>query len=186
MSLSRSTAVVALLACLAATACGPQRSPSATAAAEGLPAYGPEESALFDDSLAPDVLVLEGTGPAAPDEAALAERARRAELIVPARVATVTRDSATARSQPKYQLSLRATATPLLGELADPLITLDVRTGGPSYSTIRRSEDSLMGRRVIVLARRFAAGGDAVVHWHAVADTPQARATVRRIVELSR
>ncbi|MCC6217674.1 MAG: hypothetical protein IT376_22640 [Polyangiaceae bacterium] len=179
-------ALTIALAGPAALGCGSSRPPSAVASAEGLPEYGPEDSALFDDSLAPEVVTPGREAPPAGGDAALAERSRRAELILPARISTVTRDSATARAQPKYQVELRATAAPILGSFEDEALVLDVRTAGATYAALRRSEDALMGRRVIVLARRFASGGDAVVHWHAVADTPATRATIRRIVELHR
>ncbi|MCB9577511.1 MAG: hypothetical protein H6717_10855 [Polyangiaceae bacterium] len=166
----------ALLAlCLAATAsCGPE--PEANAPDPvALAPYTAADSALFDDTFSPDFFGLERPTPVGEDRR-LTARARSAALVLAGRVSTVTRDRRDALES--YVLVLTPTGV-VRGESSAGPITLEVDASSPSFPWIRSTETDLVGRGVILFAKRYNDHGARVLHWHAEADTPE----IRRAVE---
>jgi hypothetical protein len=154
--------------------------------------FGPEDAALFDDTIAASAFDLE----AAPteDDPSLQARVERAEFIIPVTVVTVTRDRAGASDH--YHLELRRNGDALgslprsLGELGAPKSRrnpvperywLTVPAYTASYGLVRAGETTLIGKPLILLVRRQLAGGREKMHWRVEQDCGAVRAVVARV-----
>lgn len=166
----RISSIVLALAVLA-VACGPAaRTPTQTAADE-LPPYRELDAYLFDDTIAPEVfgLVLEGGDPA--KDPKLGERVRGADSVLRARIATVT--SERTRGVATYELSFRQEGPPLAGSSVDGLVEVSLSSASPSFRMVATSEDSLVGKRVILFVKSFNEDGRVTRHWRAEPATPE-------------
>lgn len=178
-------ALAAVLVAVALAAAGCSGSGPATVAApttENLPPYGPGAAALFDDTFSPDFFGLER--PEAPDsDPKLRTRVQTADTILPARISTVTRDSAGGRSS--FTLVLTATGAALRGSSSSEPLTLTVGPESPSFPWIESIGTDLVGVPLILLAKRYNDAGKALLHWHAEPDTPILRRAIERAGLLS-
>jgi hypothetical protein len=169
-----------VLSPLGATACGPTTGYRARAAAERFPPFTPEEAALFDDTLAPALFAsTPPTGRA--DDPKLVERTQRAEGVVPAQVATVSRD-APETGKPTFYLVVRPLGEPLAGSPPGEELTLPVGAASPSFPLLELGGLNPVGMRLILFFKRYNESGFVTVHWHAEPDTPE----VRRAIEQAR
>ena len=164
----------------ASAACGPPEGPAAMPAAEGLPPYTPAEAALFDDAFDPAVFGIELDGRPPERSRKLPDRTRRADSVVPVRVATVTRDTGRRNDAGVYQLTFVPTGPPLGGsELSEPLQVV-VGAQSPSFPLLQRNDSRFVATRVILFVRRYNEGGHLAVHWHGAPDTPEVRSAAER------
>jgi hypothetical protein len=143
---------------------------------ERLPAFTAEDATLFDDAFAPAVF----SSDTAPDiDHKLYLRARQAESVVPARVATVTEDRGS-DGEHVYTLELRPTGPPLAGVVWRDRVALTVAPASPSYAVLRSLGSSLIGMPVILFFRRYKNDGRQSVHWRAEPDREEVRQAVER------
>jgi hypothetical protein len=143
-----------------------------------LPRLTPEDAVLFDDSFSPEVLGV-GAEPADrdPELPARVERSDRVESVA---ISTVTAD--TDGTEMGYQLTFQPIAPSLPGSRPSDPIVITVRPTSASYAFVKTADMALVGGRYVLFWRRYGEGGRAVLHWHAVMDTPE----MRRAVEQAR
>lgn len=165
-------------ALLAAWAVACARATVEPVSATDLPAYGPEDAALLDDTFGPDVfptsaLVLPSS------QEKLAERVRRAECVLPVEVTTVSRQGAPPHQG--YALAAHPTGEPLAGVPWSDPVTLTVAPSSPSYAQVVSAETTLVGTPLILLFRRYVTDAAETIHWRAEPDTPAVRAAILRV-----
>jgi hypothetical protein len=151
-------------------------------ATEGLPRYVPAEAALFDDSIAPEVFGLPGQeGPAAVDPKII-ERTQRADSVTRVRVATVTRDASA--GEPFYTIVVVAREPAWTGPDAEHAVELRLEPSNPAVPFVALAGSGLVGKTVVLFARRYDDQGEAKLHWRAEPDTPAVRQAVERAMRL--
>jgi hypothetical protein len=161
---------VAALLSLAACSSG---QPKVVSAVAGLPPYTAEESALFGDLLSPTVFGLPGEAPPRQDTK-LAQRAERADGVVPVKVSTLSEESLAGETG--YTVSLVATGNAIVGRAPDGPLELRFGPGNPSLARVRSAGATLVGRRFLLFVKRYSDGGEPALHWHGEGDTPEVRA----------
>ncbi len=159
---------------LVVTGCG-SRPPTETAR---FPTYDPEEAALFDDSAAPEIFGFRLGGPAPGTDPVLEEQVRRADSVARVRVATVSREGATG-----YSITVEPAGGSLAGRPMDSSVTLEVRQNTPSFPFVRARGESLLGKVVILLLRRYNEQGTVTVHWRMEPDEHAVKVAVQAAVE---
>lgn len=170
--------VAGALALVVPLGCG---APSAAAPAVVKPAYSPEEATLFNDSFRPEVFGLEAGEVTPENDGLLPDRVARADLVVAARVVTVTREAD--RLEPAYSIVVQPTASPLKGPASDGSLLLKIRAQSPAYAWIDVNRDACVGIRALIFVRQYSDG----VHFHATIDNPAVRdAVIRARIEQSR
>jgi hypothetical protein len=171
----KSLALVGMIALLlAAVSCASPQPKSPPG--EQLPPFTAEEATLFDDAFAPAVF----SSDASPDiDHKLYLRARQAESVVPATVATVTEDRGS-DGEHVFTLELRPTGPPLAGVAWTERVALIVAPASPSYGVLRNLGPSLIGTPVILFFRRYKDDGRVSVHWRAEPDREDVRQAVER------
>jgi hypothetical protein len=168
-------AAAAGLSLLAAT-CGPSAAPVAAPIAEGLPSYSAEEAVLFDDTI--DLTVFGRAQTIRPSEdPKLPERVKQAEVVVLAKIATVTSDRGQGGS-PFYQLAFKPVAPALTGTTPTEPVMVTVAPTSPSYQFVVLTDAGLIGRVVVLMFKRYKESGSTVVHWHVESDTQEVRAAI--------
>jgi hypothetical protein len=105
------------------------------------------------------------------------ERARRAEGIVPARVRTVTRD--TTGEAESYLLDVAPSGPALKGPSPTTPLSLTVPAANPSFPLVSSMDSRLVGTQLLLFYKRYADGGEVVLHWRAELDGPR----VRQVIE---
>jgi len=176
---ARAVALVAFFG-LVAPGCGGNTGYRARAAAERYPPFGPEEAAIFDDTLAP-ALFSDSTRTGLEADSKLVERTQRADAVVAAQIATVSRD-APESGKPTFYLVVVPRDAPLVGSEASDQLTLPVGAASPSFPLLELGGMNPVGMRLILFFKRYNEGGFVSVHWHAEPDTPE----VRRAIEQAR
>jgi hypothetical protein len=168
-------AAAAALSLLAAT-CGPSAAPVAAPIAEGLPSYSAEEAVLFDDTI--DLTVFGRAQTIRPSEdPKLPERVKQAEVVVLAKIATVTSDRGQGGSA-FYQLAFKPVAPALSGTTPTEPVMVTVAPNSPSYQFVVLTDAGLIGRVVVLMFKRYKESGSTVVHWHVESDTQEVRAAI--------
>lgn len=163
----------ALLAAALLTACSPS-APSGPSApsTQGLAPFAGPETQLFDDTLSPEIF----GAPADPSDP-LEERARRAEGIVPSRIRTVTRDLT--GEVESYVLDVMPSGPALKGPNPSTALSLTVPPANPSFPLVSSTDSRLVGTQLLLFYKRYADGGQVVLHWRAELDGPR----VRQVIE---
>lgn len=164
-------------ALLGAAGCGASHSASAPNAS--LPPYTPEAAVLFDDVLAPAVFGFDPEGRDPARDPKLRERTRQAEFILPARVETVSRIGGV-EHKGAYEVSLTASGPPLVGELGETPLVLNVPVTSPSYSWVDGAGAHWVGSHLLLFARHYREGAATTLHFRCEPDTPEVRASVQR------
>jgi hypothetical protein len=151
----------------------------------GLPPYTPAEAALFDDSFSPAILDPGEFEPNAAWRTKLRKRLSAASLIALARVSTVTARTDTVASGLVFEVVLtpERVARPSTHR-AEP-IAVTVPPGSPSHGTLRHQGALLVGRQVVLIARRYAEDGRPTLHFRAEADGDLVRKAVARAMNPS-
>jgi hypothetical protein len=146
------------------------------------PEYQAEYAVVFDDVLAPELFGfdLEGRDPTLDPK--LRERALRADLILPARVETISRIGGV-ENKSSYELVLAASGPPLFGKAPSGPLLVNVVAGSPIYPWVEGAGSRWVGTRLILLAKRFKGGprdkGD-VIHYRGEVDTQAMREAIHR------
>lgn len=136
-----------------------------------LPTYTPEEAALFNDLFRPELFGYPGVTPPEADTL-LDERVARSLSVVPAKVVTVTLDSA----RRNYSVVVQPTEAPLAGRpLSDP-VTLSVAANSPIFGWVEDAANAFVGTRLLLFVKMFLDGP----HFHGSLDTPAVREAVVR------
>ncbi len=176
-----------VLAALASVSCTPMPV-AANGADQGhsLPAYSGPSADEFDDAIEPHAVGLELETYASPSsDPALRKRSEAADLVVRARIATVTGESEAGNRS--YELSFK-TVERLTSKKDSPIgeaFTVKIDRRSPSLGVLRAMEGQLIGRTLVVFAKEFArADGEHEVHFHAAADSAAVASAVRQAVIL--
>ena len=177
-SLTRGVVLVRVIFGLSMPACGGNGGYRARAVAERYPPFNPEEAAIFDDTLAP-ALFSDGTRTGLEADPKLVERTQRADAVLAAQVATVSRD-APESGKPTFYLVVVPREDPLVGEEASDQLTLPVGAASPSFPLLELGGMNPVGMRLILFFKRYNEGGFVSVHWHAEPDTPEVRRAIER------
>jgi len=144
-------------------------------------AYDPEEATLFNDFFRPELFGLEAAETAPESDRLLYDRVARADVVVAARIVTVTREADD--REPSYSIVLQPTASPLVGRPNDVPPVLKVRARSAAYAWIDANRDACVGIRALIFARNYEDG----LHFHGSIDNPAVRdAVIRARIEPSR
>ncbi len=165
------TTVCAFL--IAEPGCGPP--PAPVVANKALEPLTPRMAGVFDNTIQSpaELAPLEG-----PRRQALAAAASLAEFVLPCRITTVT--TQTGRPEPTYTLSLSWIGAPIdSAAFPSPNVTLVIDPAGPAYPLVRGLDLGLVGTNYIALLRRFSTNDGPTMRWVLIADTPEARQTLR-------
>ena len=157
--------------------CASTQHPEVESAVADLPAYAPEQAALFDDSFSAEIFGLPYTGPDLARDRQFVERLRTADAVVRTKISTITSD-ATGLAQ-SFSLTLRRIDEPLAGQLTHDFVELEVHGKNPSVALVARHQAVLIGKTVIVFLRDFNDAGQRVTHFRAEADTESVRKAVQ-------
>jgi hypothetical protein len=152
-------------------ACSPA-APRAVSAVAGLPEYTPEEATVFADLLTSAVFGLPREVPAKHDSV-LALCAARADGIVLVRIGTISEE--TLAGTRGYSLSLSVDPTPMSGSSLESPLELQIGQGNPSLARVQASSATLVGKRFILLFKRYADAGEPKLHWRGEPDDPAVR-----------
>jgi hypothetical protein len=178
------TIMAAALACLACGCGGSSQGDPATSPASSLPAYRGEVADQFDDTIEAHAVGLELENYTAPkNDLRLRTRAQAADVVVRARIQTVTGEAGSGAHS--YQLSFKVVAT-LGGKrpLGEEFMVRVDKTS-PSLGIVKSMEGQLVGKAVIVFAKAFSRpSGEREIHFHAAADSPDVAAAVKEAVIL--
>lgn len=181
-ALARTIAAAALASVLAG--CGGSGGDPAKSPASSLPAYRGEVADQFDDTIEAHAVGLELENYTAPkNDLRLRARAQAADVVVRARIQTVTGEAGSGAHS--YQLGFKVVAT-LGGKhpLGDEFMVRVDKTS-PSLGIVKSMEGQLVGKPVIVFAKAFARpNGEREIHFHAAADSPDVAAAVKEAVIL--
>ncbi len=152
--------------------CGPHVSGPVAADPAAYPTYAAEDALLFDDSAAVEIfgLAIEADS----SDRLLESRIRRADSVLHVKIATVTREN------DAISLTFRPMGEALAGDPAADPIDLLVTNTNRIYPLVRNAGESLLGRSLILIFRRFNDQGTIVTHWRAEPDTARVRAKVAR------
>lgn len=148
----------------------------------GLPPYTAEAAALFDDTLASEIFGVPGAEQTpAHQQRRLYGRVSEADVIVPVRVATVTRDGI--GEHVRYNLSLAPIADPLRGS-TEGTVEVEVGPTSPSFALVRSEDTRLVGRQLLLLMKRFDESGVTTNHFRGEPATPENIERVRKLMAL--
>lgn len=143
-----------------------------------LPEYSGSEALLFDDSIAGDTVEARFRGLDLAERQLLSERSKRSELIVPARVATV---SALGRS---FDVTFEPVGAPLRGEPLGSALTLTVSPRMPAFAFLEGHSTQLSRSNVILFLRRFNVDEAIETHFRIEPDNPPMRQAIERALAL--
>jgi hypothetical protein len=150
------------------------------------PEYKPDYAVIFDDLLAPELFGFDPEGREPEKDPKLEARTLRADLILPARVETMSRVGGVEKKG-SYELVLAATGPPLYGEAPGEPLILNVGASSPAYPWVDGAGARWVGTRLILFVKRFRGSsrtkGD-IIHFRGEPDTVQVRTAIHR--QLSR
>jgi hypothetical protein len=150
------------------------------------PEYKPEHAVIFDDLLAPELFGFDPEGRDPAKDPKLEARTLRADLILPARVETMSRVGGVEKKG-SYELVLSATGPALYGEAPGQPLILNVGASSPTYPWVDGAGARWVGTRLILFVKRFRGSsrtkGD-IIHFRGEPDTVQVRTAIHR--QLSR
>jgi hypothetical protein len=168
----RLAAALALLAPLATGCGGPAE---AVSPAHGLPPYTPEEARLFDDGLASELFGYGLDSRRTEADPLTADRAARADTVTVMKVTTLSREGSGAT----YSLSLRPLRV-VAGPAETAPVTLTVTPASPSFPLLDGVGGAWVGTELVLLARRYRQGDEAVIHFRAEPARPEVVAMIAR------
>jgi hypothetical protein len=146
---------------------------------EPLPNYTGAMKRLFDDEFGGQALGTPWNDSLAEQNALVSKRALSARKIWICSVDTVTEGSV--GENLAAIVELRSPGLSLIGAGPGECPRLQVPVTSFSYSILRQSGASLVGKSVVIFVRDFNEGGKANWHWHIEPDRPDIRATVQRL-----
>jgi hypothetical protein len=146
------------------------------------PEYQPEYAVVFDDLLVPSLFGFDPEGRDPVQDPKLRERALRADLIVPARVETMSRVGGVEKTG-AYELALRASGPALFGRAPSEALLVNIGATNPSYAWVEGAGPRWVGTRLILFAKRFKGGKKDeadVIHYRGEPDTQAMRDAINR------
>jgi hypothetical protein len=170
-----STCTLCLALVLALAGCGGGHTKRIVVA----PDYQPEYAVIFDDRLVPELfgMNLEGRDPV--EDPKLRERTLRSDLVMPARVETVSRLGGV-EDKGAYEIVFGMRETPLYGAPPTEPLTVNVGVASPTYAWVDSAGARWVGTRLILFAKRFKGPHGDVLHFHGEPDTQAMREVVHR------
>lgn len=175
--------ITVVIACIL-LGCGASPEAGAAAPASTLPTYGGDSADQFDDTIEPHAVGLElESHVAANNDPKLRARAQSADIVVRARVATVTGEAGAGVNS--YQISFK-TVERLAGKhpVGDEF-TVRIDKTSPSLGIVKSMEGQLVGKTLVVFAKAFGrTDGGREIHFHAAADGADISAAVKEAVIL--
>jgi hypothetical protein len=146
---------------------------------EPLPSYSGVMRNLFDDEFGGFALGMAWENSVASQSALTEKRALSARQIALCSVGTVTEGS---NGQNLAAIvELKSPGKSLIGAAEVECPKLQVPGTSFSYSILRQTGGSLVGKSVVIFVRDFNDGGETSWHWHVEPDRPDIRATVRQL-----
>ena len=136
---------------------------------------------MFDDSLSAALFEEIPNASTGTDEQ-LARRATQADAVLPVRVATVTRE--TLADRVGYTLTLVPTEPAIVGRGPAGPLEVHVSESSPAFSQLTATGTAFVGRRLLLLYRRYDDGGEPKLHFRGEADTPEVRTAVKNAKSL--
>jgi hypothetical protein len=170
---------------LAAPGCGPSQDAQSATAVDGLPSWLGHEREVFDDGIDPAAVGLSMEGPSPRNDPFLKERALTADVVARVKVTTVTVDSVGDDSM--VHLGILVGDPPLrTPTIPDQRFELLIRPSGRAFGIAKAFDARLQGLIFVGFLKRFAGpDGEAEIHWHLSADTPEVVAAVKDAVALA-
>ena len=165
MVLSRRSAAALGLTLLTALGCGAPAEP--VSPVQGLPPYTPEEARLFDDVIASELFDYGLSPRHAESDPLIDDRAAFADTATVMKVTTLSSEG----SGTAYSLSLRPLGT-ISGPAERETVTLSVSASNPSFLLLDGMGGRWVGTELVLLARRYRQGEDAVIHFRAEPNRP--------------
>ena len=165
-------------ALLAAVGCGGGQKKRVMVA----PEYRPEYAVVFDDLLVPQLFGFDVEGRDPTKDPKLRERTLRADLILPARVETMSRVGGV-ENKGSYELVFAASGPPLFGNPPTGPLVVNVGATSPAYPWVDGAGARWVGTRFILFAKRFRTGkrGEPdVIHYRGEPDTASMREAINR------
>ena len=167
---------LALAVCLGSSvACAPPPAESSSDV-EDLPEFTAAQAALFDDAIALGAFgrELEEVAPSADPK--LGDRTAQADVVVPVKVSTVTRDRG--GNAESYEIVVVPAGRPLAGSAEPGPVELDITEQSPSFPFVRSTDAGLVGQRLILFLKRYNDRGAAVFHWRLEPDSDEVRKAI--------
>lgn len=147
-----------------------------TACTPAKPAAGPtrphaewtgEQAQLLDDGIDVGALPLGDAAPGRDEtsEALIPKRMEASDAVAIAKVIAVSTEPVGGKRRFRLELAI---VEPLFRKAPEGNIVLTVEPTAPAYGTVRAGESKLIGRKLVVFFRQYAAedGGDAITHFH--------------------
>ena len=147
--------------------------------AEPLAEYSGLMRRLFDDEFGGLALGAPWNDSLAGQNALLSKRALASTSVVVCSVGTVTEGSV--GENVAALVELRSPGRSLIVGGLDECPKIAVLTTSFSYSILRQSGASLVGKSVVIFVRHFHENGETTWHWHAEPDRPDVRDTIQRM-----
>ncbi len=170
MIVSRPLLVAALAALVSLSTMSTSCTPPKTASGPTRPhaEWVGEEAVLLDDGIDVGAMPL-GDAPPSRDEASEAVIPQRMEIsdaVAVAKVIAVSTEPGVGGKR-RYRLEL-SIVEPLFRTAPEGNIVLKVDPTAPAFGTVRAGDTKLIGRKLVVFFRQYAAedGGDAITHFH--------------------
>lgn len=164
MSVSRSLLAAALAALLAA--CSPPK--PASGPTRPLSEWTGEEAQLLDDGIDIGAIPLGDASPGRDEtsEGLIPRRMDSSDAVVLGKVIAVSSEP-NGENKKRFRLEI-ASIELLSGKPLEGNVVLKVEPNAPSYGTIRAVDTHLIGRKLVVFVRQYAAddGGEPVTHYH--------------------
>jgi hypothetical protein len=165
-------------------ACGASPGEGAVRPGASLPAYGGEGADQFDDTIEPHAVGLALENYASPkSDPRLRARAQAADVVVRARVQTVTGESGSGVRS--YQISFKTVERIAGKHPVGDEFTVRVDKSSPSLGIVKSMEGELVGKTLVIFAKAFGKpDGEREIHFHASADGPEVAEAVKEAVIL--
>jgi hypothetical protein len=166
-------------AALVVWSCGGSGAGSNTPTDE-LPVYGAADAELFDDSVAPAVFGFGSSKDEFETTPAFEDLVRAADLIQRVRLVTITR--AKSATSVVYHLELEFLGEAIVGSATEEgAAEVSVGFGSRSVGLLRSVESESVGTKFIVFLKRYAANGEPIWHFRALADSAAILAAIESV-----
>jgi hypothetical protein len=120
-----------------------------------LPQYGGEQAALFSDLFRPELFGIDGSAPPENDSL-LVERTQRADVILPVRVITISRE--TRGEVRNYTVVAQPAGAVIRGKPITEALTLNVAARSPAFAFLDSIGSRWVGTRLLLFLRYYADG----------------------------
>lgn len=164
----RSRPLFALVVCFALAGCRSTKGGESKVPTRPISAWTGEEAQLFEDGIDRGAIPLGNEEPARDEgnEEKIPARAEAADGVLVVKV--VGFGAEPFGEQTRFRVEVVADGPPLVGRGIEGTLPLSVEPRAPSYGTIRASDARLIGRKLVLFYKRYAAddGGEPITHFH--------------------